>query len=63
MFWLFFRPTLDPKDPNLTGAFSGALTAALDVMAFTHDIDINTTSGNLEMQNKVGIKFIYAVIF
>ncbi|KAI4461974.1 transient receptor potential ion channel protein [Holotrichia oblita] len=46
-------PTLDPKDPNLTGAFSGALTAALDVMAFTHDIDLNATSGALKIQNKL----------
>ncbi|KRT78424.1 hypothetical protein AMK59_6801, partial [Oryctes borbonicus] len=45
-------PTLIPKDANLTGAFSGALTAALDVMAFTHDIDINMASGTVEVQNK-----------
>lgn len=40
----------------MTGAFGGALTAALDVMAFTHDIDINKTSGTLEVQNKVHIQ-------
>lgn len=42
-------PLLDPQGPNLTGAFSGALTAALDVMAFTHDLDINSVTPGLNL--------------
>lgn len=40
---LFRPPPTDPlKDPTKTPAagFGGALTAALDVMAFTHDIEV-----------------------
>lgn len=32
---------LEPQGPNLTGGFGDALTGALDVIAFTHDVDIN----------------------
>ncbi|CAG9860364.1 unnamed protein product [Phyllotreta striolata] len=32
---------IDSHEPNLTGGFGDALTGALDVIAFTHDVDIN----------------------
>lgn len=33
------------------GGFGGALTAALDVMAFTHDVDINGAAQGLNLSN------------
>ncbi|XP_050296208.1 uncharacterized protein LOC126736052 isoform X2 [Anthonomus grandis grandis] len=37
----------NPGGPDLTNGFGDALTAALDVMAFTHDLDINAQGLNL----------------
>lgn len=43
----------DPQDPNLTGGFGDALTAALDVMAFTHELDINSAAHGLNLAHNV----------
>ncbi|KAF7280410.1 hypothetical protein GWI33_006076 [Rhynchophorus ferrugineus] len=40
-------PLSNPQGPDLTNGFGDALTAALDVMAFTHDLDINAQGLNL----------------
>lgn len=48
-------PLLDPNGPNLKGAFGETLTAALDVMAFTHDVDINGASQGLNLANNTKI--------
>lgn len=49
----YFRPPTDPltdpQGPNVTGAFGEALTAALDVMAFTHDLDIGGAAQGLNL--------------
>lgn len=42
-------PLHDPQGPNLTGGFGDALTTALDVMAFTHDLDIVGASQGLNL--------------
>nr|XP_015838709.1 PREDICTED: uncharacterized protein LOC658747 isoform X2 [Tribolium castaneum] len=42
-------PLLDPQGPNLTGGFGDALTTALDVMTFTHDLDIVGASQGLNL--------------
>ena len=42
-------PLSDPQGPNLTGGFGDALTTALDVMAFTHDLDIVSASQGLNL--------------
>lgn len=44
---------MDPQAPNLTGGFGDALTAALDVMAFTHELDINGAAQGLNLANNV----------
>lgn len=44
---------MDPQGPNLTGGFGDALTAALDVMAFTHELDINGAAQGLNLANNV----------
>lgn len=53
----FFRPKkdplVDPRGHNLTGGFGDALTAALDVMAFTHELDINSAAHGLNLANNV----------
>lgn len=38
---LLLEDSEEENAANNTGPFGGALTAALDVMAFTHDIDLN----------------------
>ncbi|XP_056638835.1 transient receptor potential cation channel subfamily V member 6 [Diorhabda sublineata] len=35
---------INPQGPDLTGGFGDALSSALDVMAFTHEVDINGAS-------------------
>lgn len=49
--WFLSAPPPDPlKDPKAPApAFGGALTAALDVMAFTHDLEVT----NLQPNNTV----------
>ncbi|KAJ8985014.1 hypothetical protein NQ317_016925 [Molorchus minor] len=44
-------PLKDPQGPNLTGGFGNALTTALDVMAFTHELDINGAAQGLNLSN------------
>lgn len=44
-------PLQDPQGPNIVVGFGGALTAALDVMAFTHDVDINGAAQGLNLTN------------
>ncbi|KAF5290002.1 hypothetical protein FQR65_LT11668 [Abscondita terminalis] len=44
-------PLADPQGPNVTGAFGEALTTALDVMAFTHDLDIGGAAQGLNLAN------------
>lgn len=44
-------PLLNPQGPDLTGGFGDALTTALDVMAFTHDLDIVGASQGLNLAN------------
>lgn len=44
---------MDPQGPNLTGGFGDALTAALDVMAFTHELDINGAAQGLNLANNL----------
>lgn len=34
----------DPLDPDVNAGFGDALTAALDVMAFTNDLDLSSTN-------------------
>lgn len=55
MTYDFFSPKKDPlmdaKGPNLTGGFGDALTAALDVMAFTHELDIKGAAQGLNLAN------------
>ncbi|XP_074036359.1 transient receptor potential cation channel subfamily V iav [Leptinotarsa decemlineata] len=50
-------PTKDrlqnPQEPDLTGGFGDALTAALDVMAYTHELDINGAAQGLNLANNV----------
>lgn len=43
----------NPEGPDLTGGFGDALTAALDVMAFTHELDINGAAQGLNLANNV----------
>lgn len=40
---------MDPQGPNITGGFGEALTTALDVMTFTHDLDINASAQGLNL--------------
>ncbi|XP_060529714.1 uncharacterized protein LOC132704064 isoform X2 [Cylas formicarius] len=40
-------PLSNPQGPDLAVGFGDALTAALDVMAFTHELDINAQGLNL----------------
>ncbi|CAG9772874.1 unnamed protein product [Ceutorhynchus assimilis] len=40
-------PLSNPQGPDLANGFGDALTAALDVMAFTHDLEINAQGLNL----------------
>lgn len=35
---------VDPNATNITGAFGGALTTALDVMTITHELDLNASA-------------------
>lgn len=44
---------MDPQGPNLTGGFGDALSAALDVMAFTHELDINGAAQGLNLANNI----------
>lgn len=37
----------------MTGGFGDALTAALDVMAFTHEMDINSAAHGLNLADNV----------
>ncbi|PNF32727.1 hypothetical protein B7P43_G11586 [Cryptotermes secundus] len=37
-------PSPDPLDPDVNAGFGDALTAALDVMAFTNDLDLSSTN-------------------
>ncbi|VEN56779.1 unnamed protein product, partial [Callosobruchus maculatus] len=46
-------PLLDPQGPNIVGGFGDALTAALDVMTFTHDLDISGAAQGLNLANNV----------
>ncbi|XP_066138980.1 uncharacterized protein iav [Euwallacea fornicatus] len=43
-------PLTNPPGPDLTNGFGGALTAALDVMTFTQEIDINAQNPDLANQ-------------
>ncbi|KAH1012632.1 hypothetical protein HUJ05_011759 [Dendroctonus ponderosae] len=43
-------PLANPQGPDLANGFGDALTSALDVMAFTHDLDINAQGLNLAKQ-------------
>lgn len=43
----------DAQGPDVIGAFGGALTAALDVMTFTHDLDVNQPITDTNVSNKV----------
>lgn len=40
-------PLTNPQGPDLANGFGNALTAALDVMSFTHEVDINAQGLNL----------------
>ncbi|KAK5644509.1 hypothetical protein RI129_005809 [Pyrocoelia pectoralis] len=44
-------PLTDPQGPNVTGAFGEALTTTLDIMAFTHDLDIGGAAQGLNLAN------------
>ncbi|KAJ8967525.1 hypothetical protein NQ314_002840 [Rhamnusium bicolor] len=44
-------PLMDPHGPNITGGFGDALTVALDVMSFTHELDINGAAQGLNLSN------------
>ncbi|XP_057656307.1 uncharacterized protein LOC130893886 [Diorhabda carinulata] len=48
---------INPQGPDLTGGFGDALSSALDVMAFTHEVDINGAAQglNLASANKPSI--------
>nr|CAH7752533.1 unnamed protein product [Callosobruchus chinensis] len=46
-------PLMDPQGPNIVGGFGDALTAALDVMTFTHDLDISGAAQGLNLANNV----------
>lgn len=37
---------INANSSNLTGAFGGALTTALDVMTITHELDLNASTQN-----------------
>lgn len=40
-------PLTNPQGPDLANGFGNALTTALDVMSFTHEVDINAQGLNL----------------
>ncbi|KAG5892428.1 hypothetical protein JTB14_003364 [Gonioctena quinquepunctata] len=46
-------PLLNPQGPDLTGGFGDALTVALDVMAYTHELDLNGAAQGLNLANNV----------
>ncbi|KAF5276287.1 hypothetical protein FQA39_LY06636 [Lamprigera yunnana] len=46
-------PLTDPQGPTVTGAFGEALTTALDVMTFTHELDIGDAAQGLHLANNV----------
>ncbi|CAH1154093.1 unnamed protein product [Phaedon cochleariae] len=46
-------PLMNPQGPDLTGGFGDALTVALDVMAFTHELDINGAAQGLNLAQNV----------
>lgn len=51
IFRVRIDPLSNPQGPKVTEAFGEALTTALDVMTFTHELDIGGAAQGLNLAN------------